>query len=78
VLKTTRGGFDLGKIIDDIVARGYTQVRSTPQHRHHDVKIGIAYCLYFTHLNLQIESGQFGIAEEKYATLFSSRFQGSE
>lgn len=26
VLKTTRGGFDLGKIVDGIVARGYTQV----------------------------------------------------
>jgi 6-phosphofructokinase 1 len=62
VLKTTRGGFDLGKIVDGIVARGYTQVRS-----------------YFTHLNPQIESGQLmGIAEEKYAMLFSSRFQGSE
>jgi 6-phosphofructokinase 1 len=79
VLKTTRGGFDLGKIVDGIVARGYTQVRSTPRHRHRDVKIGIAHCLYFTHLNPQIESGQFmGIAEEKYATLFSSIFQGSE
>ena len=29
VLKTTRGGFDLGKIVDGIVARGYTQVRAT-------------------------------------------------
>jgi 6-phosphofructokinase 1 len=28
VLKTTRGGFDLGKIVDGIVARGYTQVRA--------------------------------------------------
>lgn len=27
VLKTTRGGFDLNKIVDGIVARGYTQVR---------------------------------------------------
>ncbi|OEL35106.1 ATP-dependent 6-phosphofructokinase 2 [Dichanthelium oligosanthes] len=26
VLKTTRGGFDLGKIVDGIVSRGYTQV----------------------------------------------------
>ena len=27
-LKTTRGGFDLNKIVDGIVARGYTQVRA--------------------------------------------------
>jgi 6-phosphofructokinase 1 len=30
VLKTTRGGFDLNKIVDGIVARGYTQVRANP------------------------------------------------
>jgi len=29
VLKTTRGGFDLNKIVDGIVARGYTQVRAS-------------------------------------------------
>jgi 6-phosphofructokinase 1 len=29
VLKTTRGGFDLSKIVDGIVARGYTQVRTS-------------------------------------------------
>jgi len=29
VLKTTRGGFDLAKIVDGIVARGYTQVRAS-------------------------------------------------
>jgi 6-phosphofructokinase 1 len=28
-LKTTRGGFDLNKIVDGIVARGYTQVKAT-------------------------------------------------
>ena len=28
-LKTTRGGFDLAKIVDGIVARGYTQVRAS-------------------------------------------------
>jgi 6-phosphofructokinase 1 len=28
-LKTTRGGFDLNKIVDGMAARGYTQVRAT-------------------------------------------------
>jgi 6-phosphofructokinase 1 len=43
-LKTTRGGFDLSKIVDGMVARGYTQVRATQTQFRFDYRQGCFTC----------------------------------